>query len=121
MLAVMTGVALAMLCVSGPILALGHRAAIFIGFEQDRTASKLLARGSVVLLGGCAALSTGVVLALGLLDVGTATLRFLIVGSTLGFALIWLLIAIVTFTASSVTALIGMAAGCAAGGYNSPG
>ena len=114
LLAVMTGVALAMLCVSGPILALGHRAAIFIGFEQDRTASKLLAKGSVVLLGACAALSTGVALALAVLDVGTASLRFLIVASTLGFALIWLLIAIVTFTASSVTALIGMAGGCAA-------
>jgi hypothetical protein len=110
----MTGVALAMLCVSGPILALGHRAAIFIGFEQDRTASKLLARGSVVLLGACAALSTGVAVALAVLDVGTATLRFLIVASTVGFALIWLLIAIVTFTASSVIALIGMAGGCAA-------
>lgn len=111
LLAIITGVGVAMLCVSGPLLALGHRAAIFIGFEQNRTASRLLAKSSIAILGGCAAVSTGVAVLLAALDVGTTSLRLMVVTSTMGFTVIWLLVAFVTFTASAVIALIGLAAG----------
>ena len=112
LLAIITGIGVAMLCVSGPLLALGHRASIFIGFEQDRTASRLLAKSSMAILAACVAVSTGVAVLLTALDVGTASLRLLVVTSAMGFAVIWLLVAIVTFTSSAVIALIGLAAGC---------
>lgn len=118
-LALSFGVTAAMLLTSGPIVAIGRRTSIYLGFGYRATASRFITLSSLATLIACSAIgltALGLTSALGLFS---AEQRSIFTASVAGYALLWLLAAGLTLAGASrlVVAVltVGLALGIGAG------
>jgi hypothetical protein len=90
-LALSIGITASMLLTSGPIVAIGRRTSVYLGFEQVDSARRFITRASLATLLACIAVG---VLALGvtsLLSVLSLEERSIFAAALVAYALLWLL------------------------------
>jgi hypothetical protein len=107
-LAFSLGVTAAMLCTSGPILAIGHRTSIYVGLEQRWLGRRFLVRASAALLSGCIAIAALLFETTRALDVFGVAQREIFAGAFLATSVLWVLVAGLSFTGSPRRAVAGI-------------
>lgn len=115
LLAMSFGASTAMLLTSGPILAIGRRAAIYIGFEHDDPARRFTALASAVTLGACIVVATGLYAGLTAASLFSASERLVFALSIGGYGLLWILTAALAVSRHGRWALVCFAAGLSTG------
>jgi hypothetical protein len=109
------GASVAMLLTAGPILAIGRRSAIYIGYEHDDPAKRFTAFASATILGGCllvGGVSYGALAASGFLTGSERSIFALSIGA---FGLLWILASALTVSRHGRWALACFALGLALG------
>jgi hypothetical protein len=118
-LALCLGVTAAMLLTSGPILAIGRRTAVYLGFGYGASARRFVITSSAATLLGCWLLAGTLLGAASAADVVSPDQRLIFVGSLAAYALLWLLSAGLLLAGASFLVVavyvVGLALGLAAG------
>jgi hypothetical protein len=115
-LALSFGITAAMLFTCGPLLAIGRRTAIYLGFDYRAQARRFLALATAATIAGCcttAAAAFGALTALGSFDEAR---RVLFAGAFAACGVLWVLAAGLTATGSSLSAVASLFTGLVAGG-----
>ena len=114
-LALSFGVTAAMLLTSGPIVAIGRRTSIYLGFDQRESARRFVTRSSLLTLLACSTiglLAFAATSALGLFD---SEQRAIFTASLAGYALLWLLSAGLALATASRVVVAMLVTGLALG------
>ena len=109
------GVTAAMVLTSGPLVAIGRRTSIYIGFGYRTSARRFLILSSLVTFIACAVIAAailGVSSALGLFD---PSQRWIFAVSLLGYALLWLLAAGVLMAGFPIRVIASLITGLVVG------
>jgi hypothetical protein len=109
-LALSFGVTAAMLLTSGPIVAIGRRTSIYLGFDQRESARRFVTRSSLLTLIACSTIGLAAFGAASVLGLFGLEQRAIFTASLAGYALLWLLsagLALVTASRYVVGILVG--------------
>jgi hypothetical protein len=113
------GITAGVLATSGPVLAIGRRASVYLGLGYIAPARRFVSRASLLTLAGCILCSAAVFAALTAADLFRQQERTTFCVALAGYAIVWLLVASVTLAGRAALAVgslvLGLVAGVAAG------